>query len=171
MRLDEIDFAGLLLPSNVTLIPKGTMAYQMRVDTGAGGDILEYLIDFHHMGTGDLYSVNFYMIKDGQLIQTLTPPTGVGMSVLLGVWYGMPSVHGSKGEEIVHQSTDMPRKQHAQGRIRACSRISLTASGGNGPGKWRVAFDGSHEFILAKSASMKRLTNAVGADRPWRIIS
>jgi hypothetical protein len=109
------------------------MAYQMRVDTGAGGDILEYLIDFHHMGTGDLYSVNFYMIKDGQLIQTLTPPTGVGMSVLLGVWYGMPSVHGSKGEEIVHQSTDMPRNQNVQGRIRACSRISMTASGGTGP--------------------------------------
>lgn len=43
--------------------------------------------------------------------------------------------------------------------------------GGNGPGKWKVAFDGSHEFILAKSASMKRLTNAVGVDRPWQIIS
>lgn len=87
MRLDEIDFAGLLLPSNVTLIPKGTMAYHMRVNTGDRGDILEYLIDFHHAGIGDLYSVNFYMIKDRQMIQTLTPPTGAGMSVLSGVWY------------------------------------------------------------------------------------
>jgi len=169
MRLDEIDFAGLLLPSNVTLISKGTMAYQMRVDTGAGGDILEYLIDFHHMGTGDLYSVNFYMIKDGQLIQTLTPPTGVGMSVLLGVWYAIRTwIEGRGNRASIHGYAEEPKRARAYSRMFKDLDDGL---GGNGPGKWRVAFDGSHEFILAKSASMKRLTNAVGADRPWRIIS
>ena len=68
----------------------------------------------------------------------------------------------------IHGYAEEPKRARVYSRM---FKDLANGLGGNGPGKWKVAFDGSHEFILAKSASMKRLTNAVGVDRPWQIIS
>ena len=106
----------------------------MRVDTGDRGDTLEYLIDFHHTGIGDLYSINFYMIKDRQMIQTLTPPTGVGMSALSGVWFAIRSWMANQGNRVsIHGYAEEPKRARVYSRM---FKDLADGLGGNGPGKW-----------------------------------
>ena len=165
-------FLGDELPPSVTVEPDGSFAHvssiRFRVDVGEDRAPLEYIIDFRQMGIGDLRTINLYLIKDKEMIQVITPVGAVMAVMAARQWVLRKWVMDRGGNVSLHSYAEEPKRARVYSRMFKELAEALNRRGAR---KWQVSFDGSHEFIIAKSPKIDRLTRAVGDDRPWQIIS